>query len=236
MWIHPQLKNINLKQDIIKYYDHLAQKYDQDRFSNSYGKYIHQQENKVLEKYLNPNEIDNNLDIACGTGRFLHFSHYGIDISPNMIEYSTKKFPEKNIQISDAENLPFENSFFKNITSFHLFMHLDIPQMKNILHEAHRVLQTDGYFIFDIPSQKRRKLTRYKTNHWHGGNQIDVKTILELSKNNWELINYHGIAFFPIHRIPKAIRKYCITLDNSLSNSFIKEYSSHLIFILKKIK
>lgn len=223
-----------MKKEITKYYDNLANTYDENRFSNSYGKYIHQQENKIIHKYLNSNDIRNNIDIACGTGRFLHFADFGADISKKMVAFSKEKFSQKNIQIADAENLPFENNFLKNALSFHLFMHLELNQVKNITDEVHRILKKEGYFIFDIPSKKRRKLTHYKTSGWHGANQATVKDILKITGDKWELSNYYGIAFFPIHRIPFKIRKYFIWLDTILCKSPLKEYSSHLIFILKK--
>ncbi|WP_196887444.1 class I SAM-dependent methyltransferase [Aureivirga sp. CE67] len=223
-----------MKKEIVQYYDKLASEYDEDRFSNTYGKYIHQQERKVLEKYLDKNNIENNLDIACGTGRILDFSATGMDISQEMVKVSKEKYPEKNIIQGDAETIPFEENSFKNITSFHLFMHLDLETTKSILTEVHRVLEKDGLFIFDIPSEKRRKLTNYKSENWHGGNQITLKTIEKIITDNWEVKAFHGIAFFPIHRIPISFRSKFVKFDSFLCNSTWKEYSSHLIFVLKK--
>ena len=40
------------KKNIKKYYDDLAPQYDQDRFGNSYGRYIDLQEKAVIEKHL----------------------------------------------------------------------------------------------------------------------------------------------------------------------------------------
>ena len=65
----------SVQQDITCYYDQLAKEYDSDRFANSYGKYIHAQESKVLDRYLNKSETDYNLDLATGTGRFLEYAH-----------------------------------------------------------------------------------------------------------------------------------------------------------------
>lgn len=232
-------KNVNsihflLNKNILQYYDDLASRYDESRFTNSYGQYIHAQEVHFVEKYLNKKTIQRNLDIACGTGRWLDFADYGIDISPKMITQAKAKFPSKNIQISSAEHLPFKDSFFKNALSFHLFMHLNEFQMQRILAEVHRVLELGAYFIFDIPSKKRRTLTKYKKSGWHGNHQASVASILDLLKNDWELVDYHGIAFFPIHHFPVAWRRFFLPVDNFLGQTRWKEYSSHLIFILKK--
>jgi ubiquinone/menaquinone biosynthesis C-methylase UbiE len=130
-----------VKEEITKYYNDLAKDYDVERFSNSYGAYIHQQENEILKKYLSEKEIEFNLDLACGTGRFLKYADYGVDISQEMVK---------------------------------------------------------------------------------------------ISNSEWELVSYHGIAFFPIHRISVKLRKVFIKLDNLLCNLFLKEYSSYLTFALKK--
>lgn len=224
----------DVNEEITKYYNNLAKDYDAVRFSNSYGQYIHRQEDEIIVKYLEEKETDFNLDLACGTGRFLKYADYGIDISKEMVEISKKKYPQKKISIEDAEKLSFHNSFFDNVISFHLFMHLNISCMRNILFEVNRVLKKGGYFIFDVPSEKRRKLTGYQSANWHGGNQISIKSLKKLIGSEWELAAFHGTAFFPIHRLPRKLRNKIVMFDSFMCNSFLKEYSSHLIFILKK--
>lgn len=223
-----------MKEEIIKYYNELAEKYDEDRFSNSYGKYIHKQEQRVLSKYLDSTDIGDNLDLACGTGRFLKYAQYGLDISSEMINISKEKFPDKSITLGDASELPYKDYFFKNVLSFHLFMHLDLAQSNKIFDEVARAMKVGGLFIFDMPSHKRRKLTGYKSKSWHGGNQMDVKKIKAMTSDKWDLVAFHGIAFFPIHRIPNQLRPLFIRLDNLLCRLPFKEWSSHLIFILRK--
>lgn len=223
-----------MKLEIAKYYDELALKYDNNRFGNSYGNYIDIQENIILKKYINVGDITRNLDIACGTGRFLKYADYGIDISKEMVSVSRNKFPNKHISIGDIEHLPYENAFFKNVFSFHLFMHLEFQQLKGIFREVSTVVEKNGLFIFDIPSKKRRTLTKYKAISWHGGNQVNLEELIQLTKENWELVSYHGVGFLPIHLIPKRVRKYTISLDNFLSNTIFKEFSSHIVYVLKK--
>ena len=223
-----------MKEEIKNYYNALAKDYDADRFSNSYGKYIHCQENAVLGKYLDENVTDGNLDIACGTGRFLNYAEAGIDFSEEMVAVSKRKYPAKNISVEDAESLPFESASFNNAISFHLFMHLEENSFIKILGEANRVLKKGGYFIFDIPSEKRRKLTSYKSSNWHGGNQLTVQSLKNLLHSDWELVSFYGTVFVPIHRFPRRLRNSIIRFDNFLCKSFLREYSSHLIFVLRK--
>ena len=99
-----------MKTEITKYYDKLALQYDKNRFDNSYGNYIDIQENIIVKKYITNDDIARNLDIACGTGRFLRYADYGIDISKEMVSVSRSKFPKKHISIGDIEHLPYDLS------------------------------------------------------------------------------------------------------------------------------
>ena len=127
--------------DILDYYNSLAKNYDQDRFGNSYGKYIHNQEKKILSKYLSKENLKDNIDIACGTGRFLDFADTGIDFSPEMVKIAKSKFTNKSIELADAKELPFDDNTFKNALAFHLFMHLNLLDLELILEETHGILK-----------------------------------------------------------------------------------------------
>lgn len=223
-----------MKNEIKTYYNELAEEYDKSRFDNSYGQFIHYQEIEILNRYLGRNTDKINLDAACGTGRFLDYASHGIDISQEMLKVAKLKYPEKELTVAAAEALPFENAFFDNVTAFHLMMHLSKSKFEEILLDVNRVLKSEGYFIFDLPSEKRRNLTNYSASTWHGGHQASVDYIKKIASGNWTLINYHGVSFFPLHRIPKSLRKKIAGFDSFLCNSLFKEYASYLVFILQK--
>lgn len=213
--------------EIVNYYDRLAKIYDTDRFDNSYGKFIDRQERTILNKLLTTNnEII--LDLACGSGRFMDYANYGSDASKEMVKISQQKFPNKKIYLSDAEKTPFENNSIDTIISFHFFMHLSKEKIEKILQECDRILTKNGRIIFDIPSSKRRKLINYKSKDWHGGFSLTNQELKKLN-SNFELKKSFGILFIPIHRFPKKLRQSFVKLDNLLSNSFLKEYSSYQI-------
>lgn len=213
--------------EIINYYNKLANSYDTDRFDNTYGKFIDQQERTILNKLLN-NKKEIILDLACGSGRFLNYADYGIDGSEEMVKISQQKFLNKKILLSDAEKTTFENHSIDTIISFHFFMHLNPEKMKKILLECDRILTPKGRIIFDIPSAKRRQLINYKKKDWHGGFSLTNQELKKLNIN-FEMKRSFGILFIPIHRIPKKFRQSFIKLDAILSNSFLKEYSSYQI-------
>jgi len=223
-----------LSKEITTYYNNLAKEYDKDRFENSYGQYIHTQEERIVSQFLTTSNISDNLDLACGTGRFLKYAQHGSDISKEMIKMANEKLQSKNLSVESAQATTFRDKSFQNITCFHLMMHLDNKVLQEILAEANRIMRKGGLFIFDIPSYKRRKLKSARKEKWHGSNSISKNNLLQLIDKKWELVSYQGVAFFPIHRIPKPLRKYVIHLDNLFCNSILKEYSSHLVFILKK--
>lgn len=218
--------------EIISYYDNLAKIYDKDRFDNSYGKFIDKQERNILNKLLT-NENETILDLACGSGRFMDCADYGTDASKEMVKIAQEKFPNKKIYVSDAAKTSFDDRSIDTIISFHFFMHLDKEKVSKILQECDRILSKNGRIIFDIPSSKRRKLINHQSENWHGAFSLTNQEIKELHPN-FEIKNSFGILFIPIHRLPKKLRPSFIKLDNLLSNSFLKEYSSYQIFELVK--
>lgn len=217
--------------EIVNYYDTLASTYDENRFNNTYGQFIDNQERKILNKLLtNKNEII--LDLACGTGRLLNYASLGVDASRAMVEISKAKFPKKTILLCEADQLKIEDNSIDTIISFHFFMHLEEGKIDAILEECNRILKKNGRIIFDIPSRKRRKLLGYKKKDWHGAKSFSIDD-LKL-KPNFKLKKTIGFLFLPIHRFPKFCRKFLIELDSLLAVSFLKEYSSYLIIEFEK--
>ena len=223
-----------MNKKIKNYYNNLASSYDENRFGNTYGQFIDSQERALLKKEIDHTNQTKTLDMACGTGRFLEFANYGIDISSEMIKVAKSKFPNRKLAVENGENTSFESAFFDTIFSFHLFMHLDKNTTENILNEAHRILKKGGRLIFDVPSAKRRKMINYKADNWHGANAFSVKEIENLIGGKWKLVSYYGILFLPIHRFPTKLRKGIIALDSLLCRTFLKAYSSYLVFIIEK--
>ncbi|MEY4217009.1 MAG: hypothetical protein RLZZ68_1465 [Bacteroidota bacterium] len=217
---------------IVDYYEKLAEKYDSDRFENTYGKFIDFQERRILDRLLaDKKEII--LDLACGSGRFMNYASIGIDASQEMLKIANEKYPEKSFYQSDAELIPLLDSSIDSIITFHFFMHLDKEKVQKILAECQRVLKPNGRIIFDIPSAKRRSFIRYKKTGWHGNFALTNKQINELS-TEFSISRSFGILFIPIHRIPVRLRNLFLGFDRILSNSFLKEYSSYQIIELIK--
>lgn len=217
--------------EIVHYYNDLAKTYDQDRFDNSYGKFIDSQERKILDKLL-INQDEQILDLACGTGRLLNYASIGVDASAEMIAVAKRKFPEKTFLQNEADMINLDDNSIDTIISFHFFMHLYHNKINQVLAESNRILKKNGRLIFDIPSRKRRNLLGYKKTNWHGASSLNIADL----KANPDFVvkKTYGLLFFPIHRFPAFFRKFLVPLDSFLANSFLKEYSSYLIIELEK--
>jgi ubiquinone/menaquinone biosynthesis C-methylase UbiE len=224
--------NFRASKNIIEYYDLLSADYDASRFAGSYGRYVHGQETAILKKKIQPGL--KTLDMACGTGRFLGFAEYGIDLSEKMLEIAGSKYPGKNLEQKDAENTGFDDCFFERIISFHLFMHLNREKSEQIFEESCRILKPGGRLIFDVPSKKRRLVTRSTRSGWHGNNDMTVSEIQSMLGRSLKIISVTGVLFFPVHRIPERLRSLLHGLDNMLCRSLIKEYASYLVIEAEK--
>jgi len=225
---------MEMQQEIVDYYNKLAQNYDNDRFNNTYGRYIDYQEKKLVCKLLKGNDINKTVDMACGTGRFLEFARYGIDISGEMIKVAGTKFPECKLYKKSVMKTDFAGNMFATAFSFHLVMHLRKDDTILFLNEVNRILVSGGRFIFDFPSKCRRNITGLKKDNWHGANDYTLDEIKKIAEN-WRLRSYYGILFFPIHRFPKSFRKFLMPLDTLLCRSFLRKYASYIVVVLEKL-
>ncbi len=220
-----------MSQNVKEYYNELAPTYDENRFGNTYGQYIHKQEEYFLRKHLKQH---NTLSLGCGTGRFMELANSGLDISEAMVSEAQKKFKEKHFVVSDADRTPFENNAFDEIFCLHVFMHLSREKADALMIESGRILAKGGHFIFDFPSERRRRFLRKQKEGWHGASAYSIETLKESIRKDWNLQTYSGILFLPIHRMPRWSRKFFLKLDYLLCNSFLKEYASYLIVKLEK--
>ena len=225
----------NNNDEIVKlYYEEIAADYDSSRFNNSYGRYIDTQEREILSQWLANYKDKTVLDLACGSGRFLNFATDGLDVSGNMLQIANNKYPDKNLILASADNIPLAPNSYDVVFCLHLFMHLSKEKIQSILNECHRILRPNGILVFDIPSALRRKLISYKPESWHGATSFNLENIRQMCAERWQLEELIGVAFFPIHRLPPKSRQLLLPLDKLMCHSFIKVMSSY--YMVKLIK
>ncbi|MBQ0151907.1 MAG: methyltransferase domain-containing protein [Chryseobacterium sp.] len=217
---------------IKEYYNQLAKSYDENRFDNSYGKYIDTQERKFLQNFFQNKLLYQILDLGCGTGRLLKFATHGADFSTEMLEIAKNKHPSKNLKLGEISKIPFEN-LFDCIFSFHVIMHQTKQETIQFLDECYLKLEDNGYLIFDYPTKARRTVVSEQEN-WHANNAYTESEIAEITSQQWKTVDTVGILFFPIQRIPKSLRKFFLPIDQLLCRSFMKKWASYQIVILNK--
>lgn len=222
-------------QPVHSYYEQLAPDYDQQRFGNTYGQYLHAQEMTLMRELSAAMPAERTLDLACGTGRLLEFADTGLDSSPSMLTEARKKHPDKSLVCGDAMALPFEAERFERVYSFHFLMHLQHEQVRQVLREVGRVLQPGGHFIFDFPSAKRRRLLRKpRGTGWHGASAWSLSDWEQMIGAEWEIVTFRAYLFLPIHRFPHKVRPLLHFVDGLFCQSFLKEYASYLVLCLRK--
>jgi ubiquinone/menaquinone biosynthesis C-methylase UbiE len=106
----------------------------------------------VYYHLLQPNKGSQWLDVACGPGLLLGVvsekgvQAYGIDISETAIEMAKNKLPEANLQVANAEALPFADQTFDFISCLgSLERMLDLDR---VLKEQMRVAKFDAQFVY----------------------------------------------------------------------------------------
>ncbi|MEL6673825.1 MAG: class I SAM-dependent methyltransferase [Bacteroidota bacterium] len=216
---------------VFQYYEQLAPTYDENRFENTYGHYIHLLEKKVLEDWL---EGMADLDLGCGTGRLMPFARAGLDISPAMLAEARRKWPQKAFHQANAWEIPLADQSLEQVFCFHVVMHLEIEHLQKILTEVHRTLKSGGQFIFDIPALPRRKLLGYQARNWHGAFSMDIPSLKSLTKDQWQWEGYRGLLWMPIHRFPPAMRKTLRRADQAFGKGPLKKWASYYAIKLRK--
>jgi SAM-dependent methyltransferase len=229
-------------QPIHDYYDQLAKNYDQDRFGNSYGRYIDAMERAILRNWLAgvaPQEV---VDIGCGTGRLLDFAVTGVDTSAEMLKVAAGKFAGRElIQASLPELAPLLATLparqFQAATCFHVFMHLSPDIIRQSLHSLAQVVRPGGCLIVDIPSQQRRALKRQRASstEWHGNTAANRADVEGWIGTEWRIVARRGILFLPIHRLPASLRGACQPLDALLGRSPLANWSSYHVYQLQRL-
>ncbi len=154
--VKPYNSEKSKKEQINQMFDSIAPKYDFLNHFLSLG--IDNIWRKKALKIIKDKNVNNLLDLACGTGDFSFEALRqgipnvtGADLSQQMLSFAEKKAKQRGLDKkisfihSDAENLPFEENFFDAVTV--AFGVRNFENLKKGLSEIHRVLNDDGICI-----------------------------------------------------------------------------------------
>ena len=64
---------------------------------------------------------------------------------------------------------------------------------------------------------------------------MDKSDVLNLAQKRFKLQRRLGVMLMPVHKLPVRIRKAMTGFDYAMANSFLKSYSSYLVYELTKI-
>lgn len=132
-------------------YSKVAKVYDSNQF-----RFEEVKEDSNLRTYIqnNPKSTYRFLDLACGTGIYLHrqskyfkeinIDWHGLDASPSMLNKAKDKLGDVKFEESFAENMPYEDEQFDVIINNYAFHHF--LKKEKALDEIHRVLKKDGVY------------------------------------------------------------------------------------------
>ena len=111
---------------------------------------------RFATRLMNPGDI---LDAGCGAGYGAAelakggAQVVGVDVSPEAIAHARSNYPAPNIRFEEASctAIPANDGAFGMITAFEVIEHL--PEWREFLTEARRVLHPDGLFLVSTPNR-----------------------------------------------------------------------------------
>ncbi len=221
--------------EVVAYYDEIAPDYDATRFGHSWGQFLDRQEREVLSEWLPVRGAANVLDLACGTGRMLDLASAGVDASQQMVDIAHRQHPGARIACAPAHALPYPDETFDAVFSLHLVMHLEPAYWRRVLVECHRILRPGGRLIFDAPSEVRRRYNDYEPDGWHCATAVHPLEVRRQAAPLFDLVDFRGVFFAPIHRLPDTIKEVWRPVDSAIGQSRLGRWAcSHFLFLLER--
>ncbi|MDI6754906.1 MAG: class I SAM-dependent methyltransferase [Thermodesulfobacteriota bacterium] len=123
-------------------------------FNKPIGRYAEMAEKRLIARFLQIKPGARILDIGCGTGRFTAeylkrgARVYGLDSSPEMIEYAGRKHRGIEFKVGKAEALPYPDNHFDSVVIVTTLEFATDPQ--KVLAEIRRILKPDGILLAGV--------------------------------------------------------------------------------------
>lgn len=221
----------------------------------------------MLKTIPKPAQTAKLLDLGCGTGNsFKQINHSGdwhitgVDISEAMVNSAKQQYPELNLSVANATQLPFAESTFATVVALGVIEY--IAASNTVLSEIKRVLNHNGDLIISIPNQssifrKLRKIesvftvpikqlihkiitkTEYKQAIFHQQWQLsDFIDKLQIENINVKQVNYCSYALLSPKLEQSAWNiQLCQKLTLSINTtSWLNKYLANTIIIHAKVE
>jgi SAM-dependent methyltransferase len=216
------------------YYERIAADYREDRFGNSYGRFIDAAERRWLAARLERRPDGPVLDLACGDGRFCDHADIGIDLAAGMLRLARDAHPARGFTRADATAWPLADGTLAAAFCFHLAMHLREDRLRALFAEAARCVKPGGLLLIDVPGRMRRRLRPHRSDiaQWHGHSAYDADEILAMAAG-FTLERVDGLLMLPLHRVPARWRPLCAGLDRVLCR-LLRPLASYQLIALRR--
>ncbi|MBU1074841.1 class I SAM-dependent methyltransferase [Patescibacteria group bacterium] len=218
------------------YYNKYGTWYDNERIEGYY-EMINKREVEIVKKYGEGKDV---LEVGCGTGIILNEVNKfagaanGIDLSPGMLERAKEK--GLNVQVANAKSIPFDDNTFDVVYSFKVLAH--IPEIEETIKETTRVVKDNGTLVLEFyNSYSLKKLANWIYNIVKKRDVYirydSIGKVKSYLPDDWELVGYHGIKVLALGQ-KLSTKKFFMSLERLLANSFMKMFGGYIVVILKK--
>lgn len=217
-----------------EYYQRIADRYRDDRFGNSYGRFIDDAERRWLHDCLALRPDGPVLDLACGDGRLSALADLGIDVSDRMLRIARAANHHQAFMRANATALPCADGSLAAVFALHLAMHLPASELRLLFAEVRRCLRPDGLLMIDTPGRLRRRARPHRSDiaAWHGHSAYDRDEILALAEG-YAPVSCTGLLMLPLHRIPAPLRPFCAGVDRMLCRA-LRPLASYQLLCLRR--
>ncbi|MCK5510476.1 methyltransferase domain-containing protein [Candidatus Parcubacteria bacterium] len=238
------MKNNFTIEEVKKFWDNVASEYD--RINSKIGDSHYQRFVKSVNRLnINKNKEEKILNIWSRTGNAISYlkkeypkiNLYNLEVSPEMIKITQKKYPNEKLMITDLQNLQFDTNYFDAILSLETLEHS--PNPKKLITEFYRVLKPGGTLVMSLPPKTAEiPLKIYELffeNHGEGPHRfMPSKEVKNLLKNaRFKIIEHSGTLLIPAG--PKFLQQFGEKIINIFQNTPIKELGIRQFYTAKKI-
>lgn len=173
-------------------------------------------EDVIIKSLKEPISQARLLDLGIGAGRTTEHvrnicrEYVGVDYSPEMVKSALRRFPDADLRLMDARDLSsfVSQSFDFVLFSFNGLDYVSHEDRLRILREVHRVLRTDGVFMFSSHNRNTRVLPSHS-----------LKNLLPLSINPLRLLR-NAVRYaqglynsLPLRRLERQETEYALLND-----------------------
>jgi 2-polyprenyl-3-methyl-5-hydroxy-6-metoxy-1,4-benzoquinol methylase len=140
------------------------------------------------------------LDVGCGPGIYaepttaLGYQYHGLDASTGMVDECIRRHSQskdKRFYLGRVEKLPFDEKFFDAILCLGVLEYVESSELRDALHNLHRVLKPDGILILSLLN--RNSPYWVWTVHFYPYLQMIYRNVKAIAAGKPTLLVQHGI-------------------------------------------